>query len=452
VLLVFLLIRLIRQEPMTWSGFRALYFAAYTVAVAITLTQWMLNTSLSRALREAHKNHAKAVRSQSFLKERTDELAAVNAALQKRTLQLQTAVQISQATASWLELEELVQHSVKLVRERFDLYYVGLYLVDESKQWAVLRASTGEAGRGIPPQGHRLEVGDTSTVGGCIARAQVHGGPDLDTASDRSPIKASSLLPGARSQIALPLRSRGRAIGALDVQSTAHEAFSHEDIAVLQMVADQLAVVIDNARLFSETRTRLEKMGARQRRAVQDRWADAASAQVVPSHERIRPDVTPLGRATVPQFFGESDQVDSSELSRAIEQVLAHQETLVQSDTGEKTGQAAVVVPLSLRGEVIGALGLHEPEGGRRWTADEIALVEAVADQMALALENARLLAETQQRARRDRLIAAITAKVRSSRDPETILRTAVRELAAALGTDRALVQVGTGTPSDELS
>jgi GAF domain-containing protein len=412
----------------------------------------MLNTSLSRALREAQEGHARAVRSHSFLKERADELAAVNAALQKRTLQLQTAAQISQAAASWLELDELVQHSVKLVRERFDLHYVGLYLVDESQQWAVLRASTGETDGGIPPQDHRLEVGDASTVGGCIARAQVYSGPDLDTAPGRSPVKASSLLPGSRSQIALPLRSRGRTIGALDVQSTAHEAFSHEDITVLQMVADQLAVAIDNARLFSETWARLEEIGARQRHAAHGQWADAGSAQATPSHDRIRSDVTPLGQATAPQIFGEPGQVDLSQISRAIEQALAHQETLVQADTGDKTGRAAVVVPLSLRGEVIGALGLHEPEGRRRWTDDEIALVEAVADQMALALENARLLAETQQRARRDRLIAAITAKVRSSRDPETILRTAVRELAVALGTDRALVQVGTGTPSDELS
>ena len=112
-----------------------------------------------------------------------------------------------------------------------------------------------------------------------------------------------------------------------------------------------------------------------------------------------------------------------------------------------------MVVPLSLRGEVIGALGLHGAEDRRRWADDEIALIEAVADQMALALENARLLEETQQRARRDRLIANITAQVRSSRDPETILRTAVKALGTALNTDRALVRLGTGTqPSDQQS
>jgi GAF domain-containing protein len=169
--------------------------------------------------------------------------------------------------------------------------------------------------------------------------------------------------------------------------------------------------------------------------------------------------VTPVGSAKAPESFGAPSQAGLDEtsasspepLSRAVEQVMTHQETVVQLDMSAGTGQAALVVPISLRGEVIGALGLHETEGGRQWAEDEIALVEAVADQMALALENARLLEETQQRARRDRLIADITARVRSSRDPETILRTAVRELGAALGTDRARVQIGTGIqPSDK--
>jgi GAF domain-containing protein len=458
VLLILLLVRLVWQEPMAWSGFRALYFAAYTVAVAIMLIQSIFNSSLSRALREAERSRARAVRSQSRLKERADELATANAVLHKRTLQLQTAAQISQTAASWLDLDELVQRSVKLVRERFDLYYVGLFLVDENsadagKQWAVLRAGTGEAGRRMRAQGYRLEVGDTSKVGWCIAHAQTYSGPDLGARSRRSPAKASSLLPGARSEIALPLRSRGRAIGALDVQSTSHQAFSQEDIAVLQMVADQLAVAIDNARLFSEIQAKLDDMEARPQRATREQRTDSMPTQAAPSYGRIRPSVTSLDRTTAPEGLGELGGSNFDGLGRAVEQAMTHHETFVQSGVDDGTGRAAMVVPLSLRGEVIGALGLHETEGCRRWTDDEIALVEAVADQMVLAIENARLLEETQQRAKRDRLIADITAQVRSSRDPETILRTAVRQLGAALGTDRALVQLRTGAkPSDEQS
>jgi GAF domain-containing protein len=450
VLLVFLLIRLVWQEPMTWLGFRALYFAAYTVAVAIMLIQWIFNSSSNKALRKAEKGRARAVRSQSLLKERADELATANALLHKRTLQLQTAVEISQAAASWLDLDDLAQHSVKLMSERFDLHYVGLFLVegpnaDTDRQWAVLRAGTGEAGHQMVAQGYRLEVSDTSGVGWCIARAQAYSGPDLGTASRRSPAGVSSLLPGARSEIALPLRSRGRAVGALDVQSTEHEAFSEEDVAVLQTVADQLAVAIDNAQLFAQTRARLEEREADQDRAGRRRRPDSASMEAAHSYERTRPGAILSDNVTAPEGLGE--------LNRAFEQAVTRQETIVQTDAGDGRGQATVVVPLSLRGEVIGALGLHGAEGGRQWADDEIALVEAVADQMALALENARLLEETQQRAKRDQLIAEITSQVRSSRDPETILRTAVRALGMALNTDRALVQLGTVTqPSDQQS
>jgi len=454
VLLVFLLIRLIWQNSMLWSGFHVLYFAAYVVAIAITLIQWMFNSSLIRALREAKERNAEATHSQTLLEERAGELATANALLQKRTLQLQTAVLISQTAASVLDPDELVGQAVNLIRERFNLYYVGLFLIDESGQWAALKAGTGDAGRRMLEQGYRLEVGDTSTVGWCTANAQARTAPDLDgmrsngrtkhsTEHSRgSLVEVNPLLPETRSEIALPLRSRGRVIGALDVQSAEREAFSQEDVAVLQAVADQVAVAIDNAQLFAEIQAKLEEIEARQKRDVREQWADFLSTQTVPSYERTRPGVTPLDDATVSEGAGE--------LGRAVKQALARQEAVVQPDTSNGAGQATLVVPISLRNEVLGALGLHETEGGRRWTDDEIALIEAVADQMALAIENARLLEETRRRAERERTIAGITAQVRSSMDPETILQTAVRELGAALGTDRTFVRLGTGTQPPE--
>ena len=129
---------------------------------------------------------------------------------------------------------------------------------------------------------------------------------------------------------------------------------------------------------------------------------------------------------------------------------MTQRKMVVKSSTGNKTEQAALVVPIRLRDEAIGVLGLQETKDGRRWTEDEVTLIETIADQMALAIENARLLTDTQQRAERERVIANITAQVRASMDPETILQTAVRELGAALGTDRAFVRLGTGQQTDK--
>jgi len=443
--LVFLLIRLIWQKPMIWSWFHTLYLAAYAVAIITTLIQWMLNSSLTRALRETEERHTEAVRSQTLLGERADALATANALLQKRTLQLQTAVLISQAAASVLDPDELVQQTVNLIRERFDLYYVGLFLTDESGQWAALQAGTGEAGRQMLAQGYSLKVGDTSTVGWCIANAQVRAAPDPDAMRFNGPtehshkqlVEINPLLPEARLEMALPLQSRGRTIGALNVQSTEREPFSQEDIAILQTMSNQIAVAIDNAQLFTEIRARLEEVEADQKRYVREQWADFLSARAAPGYERTRPGVTPLDETIMSEGVGE--------LSRAIEQAMSQREVVVQSDTGNGTGEATLVVPISLRGETLGALGLHETEDRRQWTDDEIALIESVADQMALAIENARLLDETRRRAERERLTADISTQVRASTEVDTILRTAIRELGRALRASDGLIRLEVG-------
>jgi len=454
VLLAFLLIRLMWQEP-SGAGLPSLYFAAYTVALAILLLQWMFNSSSTRALREAGERVTEATRSQTILEERADELATANALLQKRTLQLQAADQISQAVASVLDPNELAQQAVNLIRERFDLYYVGLFLIDESERWAVLQAGTGEAGRRMLARDYKVEIDDTSTVGWCMANAQVRiaPGPDVMDSNGRTehstePPRGSlsdvnSLLPEARSKMALPLRSRGQVIGALDVQSTGREAFSQEDIAVLQAVAERVAVAIDNAQLFAEIQARLEEMETSQRQSAREQWTDIAPTRAVTSYERARPDAIPLEDAAT--------SGDISALDRVIEQAMARREAVVQSNTGNGTEQAALVVPISLRGEPLGALGLHETGGKRRWTDDEIALIEAVADQMALAIENARLLEETQRRARQERHVADISARVRSSTEVDTILRTAIRELGRTLRASDGLIRLGSGDETASL-
>jgi GAF domain-containing protein len=437
VLLLSLLIYLVRQGPGVWSRSHTLYIAACAVAIFITLMQWTFNFSLSRALRQAEEKRAEAVRAQSLRKEQAHELATANALLQKRTLQLQAAAQISQATGSALDPDEVMERAVKLIRERFDLHYVGLFLIDESGQWAVLRAGTGDAGRRMLAQGYKLEVDGASTIGWCTAHGEVRIAPGLDTMSRRGLAEVNLLLPETRSEMALPLRSRGRVIGALDVQSTECEALCQEDIAVLQTVAAQVAVAVDNAQLFAEMQARLEEMETRPRHPVPARWADRLSARAAPAYERTRPGVAPLGDATVSGDVGALDQ--------AIEQAMARQEVVVQSDAGAGTGQAALVAPISLRGEALGVLGLHEAAGQRQWTDDEIALIETVADQMALAIENARLLRETQQRAERERLVADVSAQVRASTEVDTILRTAIRELGRALRASDGLIRLGAG-------
>lgn len=181
--------------------------------------------------------------------------------MERRNLQLTTAAQVSRAASSILDPDTLVQDTVDLVQKRFSLYYVGLFLVDQSgaqlgeaNRWAVLQAGTGEAGRVMKAQNHRLEVGGQSMVGQCIAAAQVQIWRGIEHHEDRFP---NPLLPETRSEMALPLISRGEVIGAMTFQSSQPGDFSEADISVLQTMADQVANAILNTRLYTQTENAL---------------------------------------------------------------------------------------------------------------------------------------------------------------------------------------------------
>ncbi|MGD9099758.1 MAG: GAF domain-containing protein, partial [Anaerolineae bacterium] len=181
------------------------------------------------------------------------------AALERRNTQLQTAAEVSRAASSILGLDELIQQTVDLVRERFDLYYAGLFLVEQSEagEWAVLQAGTGDAGREMVEEGHKLKVGGKSMIGWCVANKQARVALDVDKETVRFD---NPHLPETCSEMALPLISWGQAIGAMTFQSTQEGTFSDEDVATFQTMSDQLAAAIDNARLYDAARSRAEEL------------------------------------------------------------------------------------------------------------------------------------------------------------------------------------------------
>lgn len=179
-----------------------------------------------------------------------------SAALQRRSTLLQVGAEVSRAATAILDPHLLAKQAVKLVQTRFDLYYVGLFLVDEAGQWAVLQAGTGTAGRKMLAQKHRLPLTETSMVSWAILHRQARIALDVGEEAVRF---SNPLLPETRSEIALPLISRGEALGAITVQSSQEAAFSREDISSFQSMADQLANAITNARLYEQLQRELEE-------------------------------------------------------------------------------------------------------------------------------------------------------------------------------------------------
>lgn len=187
----------------------------------------------------------------------------MNATAEHRAMWSQTAAEVSQAAATILDPDELLERVVNVVHDRFGLYYAGLFLMEESfaesevqQGWAALRVGTGEAGRRLVDQGHRLRVGGASMIGQCLATME----PRIAMDVGKEPVRFDNpWLPEARTELALPLVSRGRALGALSIQSDRPAAFSQQDVTVLQSMADQLAIAIDNAHLIEKARSRAER-------------------------------------------------------------------------------------------------------------------------------------------------------------------------------------------------
>lgn len=183
--------------------------------------------------------------------------------LQHSRNQLFTAAEVAKSIITLLDPQTLIQYTVNLICERFDFYYVGLFLLDESGDYAVLQAGSGEAGRQMLAAGHKLAVGGHSMIGWSVAHAQPRIALDVGEEAVRFD---NPFLPETRSEMALPLVAHGQVFGALTVQSTREAAFSAEDIAILQAMVDQLAVAIQNAHLFAAAQQEI----ARRRQAEEE--------------------------------------------------------------------------------------------------------------------------------------------------------------------------------------
>ena len=343
----------------------------------------------------------------------------------ERTRGLQTAAEVSRAITSVLDPDELLDQVVNLACERFGLYYVGLFLVDKEQEFAILRAGTGEAGKNMLEQGHKLGVGSESMIGQCV----ILGEPRITQDTGDEAVRfVNPYLPDTRSELALPLRARGQVIGAMTVQSVEEAAFDETNIAVLQTMADQVAVALDNARLFDESQTALKEMEGIQHRYLGQAWAEYLQSTQTTGYETEHPTLPLLGDTILPQ----------------IQQAITQKSTVTQQSYPHASASphSALVTPIALRGAVIGALGIHDDDETRQWSDEEVALVDAIAERMALAAENLRLLDETQRRAAHEQLVGRISSRVRSSLDPDTILKTTVQELGRALGTRLVTIEV----------
>lgn len=365
------------------------------------------------ALREANQELTFA---RETLEQRVIERTAD---LEQRSDYLAASAEVSRFASSILDRDALIRDVVTLIHERFGLYYVGLFLLDGRREWAILRAGTGKAGEAMLARGHRLRVGEGSMVGWCIEHNQARIAQEAELDVERA---ATSELPDTRSEAALPLRSRGRVLGALTVQSDQPGIFGRDTVAALQVMADQIATALDNANLYAESQTALETERRAYNEASQQAWQRLLQIE---SETGFRYD------------RGETHRVEGSWAPEMILAVDRAQMVEADVDSG-----VTVAVPLVVRGQVVGVMQLDKTGEGATWTGDDRSYLAAIAEQLAIALDGSRLYGETQRSAVREQALGEITANLARSLDVEGVLQTVVRELGQTLPVDEVSVWI----------
>jgi GAF domain-containing protein/HAMP domain-containing protein len=311
--------------------------------------------------------------------------------VQERTRLLKATNDIAKVSSSILDPDELLARVINLFTEQFNYYYAAIYLLDPGEKWAELKEATGEAGKVLKQNRHRLELLGKSMVATCIRERM----PRIaqNTSEEKQRVE-NPLLPYTRSEIALPLTAGDRVLGALNVQSTRPADFGSQVIETMQNMTAQVAIALENARLFQEARQRIKEMRAIQQQYLLEGWGSLS-----------------LNREELEYAVGESNEANSQKF----------------------------VTPISLRDQIIGQIAL---EGTSDLSVDQKNLVDAVAAQAAIALENARLVNESRQIAVRERMLAEISSRIWASNTIEAVLQTAIRELGRRLDASSATIKL----------
>lgn len=340
------------------------------------------NFTISALKRKFIFEHNNYLAAESNINDLQVELESQKTALEKRVFQLRTASEISQTTSSILDQQLLLQKVADLIKDRFDLYYVGIFLIDEAREYAVLRYGTGEAGRRMMAAKHKLAVGGYSMIGWATQTRKSRIALDV---GEEAVHFDNPLLPDTRSEMALPIASATTVYGAMSIQSTLVNAFDENDVLILQSVADSLSISLENAASFQKNQKALEDIRILNRAYLKQAWWDPLDVE-----RNLRMD------------FENPQAVESPINPNLIE------------------------IPLLLRDEKIGKINLEIE--GNELPSETQEFLKSLSSQTIVALENARLIEESHMAALQEQQLNTLSQQFSRASSIEEILKTAVIE------------------------
>jgi len=403
--------------------------------------------------------------------------------IQRRSAQLETSAEVSRIASTILDPSELLPEVVELIKKGFNLYYAGIFLIDvdgdltgESNKWAVLHAGSGFQGQQLLEAGHKLEIGGNSMIGSAIATAEARIA--LDVGSEAVFFR-NPYLPDTRSEMALPLISRGQVLGALTIQSDQEKSFTPEDITSLQTMSDQLANAIENAHLFEQTEARAEElvvlneMGAAFAQADNEEFIndniykytsmlmDTSQFYVSLYHEEEQVISFPfvmMDGERVTKDHHEFDQWYARPVGTGLTgYIIENKLPILIDNNAEKTLQdlglpflrfgeetlSWLGVPMIIGDRILGVISVQSETTPNLYNRHHLDLLTTIASQAAVAINNTRLFNQEQDRAKQEHTVRTITDKVRRGTDTMNMMQIALEELSQVLNADMSSIQLG---------
>lgn len=395
-------------------------YAGTVVTIFMTIVRQLVitreNADLIEELNIASEQlQANAVILEQRVAERTRELT-------EQTNRLHLVAQAARDITSATSLDNLLNLSTSLILERFKLYHAGIYLLDTKREHAALVSSPTEAGRLMIANGHKLGVGSTSVVGRVASTGEPRIALDIELDSTRPD---TPLLPASRSEMALPLKVENRTIGVLDVQSDRSEAFNENDIATMQILADQLGMAIERARLLQQVEENLKEIQLVSGESTRTSWRSLAERGML--------------KNTGYRFDNVRIQPVNAANDLGVTAMQSGKLTVQQEGGDSQPRQALAAIPIKLRGQPIGVITVRLREG---YNANTIATLEQAVERLAASLESARLFEEARLRADREQAISQVTTAISSAPEFDAILRTTVEEIGRSLGNSEVSIQL----------
>jgi GAF domain-containing protein len=389
----------------------------------------------------------------------------------RRAEQFKAVAEVGQAVSGLIDLDNILTKTVNLIRNQFGFYHVSIFLLNERRTWAIVRASTGEIGKIMVERPHRLAVGSQSIVGYVTGTGKPRIA--LDVGQDAVHFN-NPLLPNTHSEMALPLLHRNQVMGALDVQSELAGAFDQEDIETLQIMANQLSTAIVNAQLFEQTQQRLLEHGQLYNISAKTsatlNLREAANSLVIETAEAL--DVAQCVLSVLDENETVtliSDHIRSSASLRGLknkklnarqtatlskvldtgEEVVIHVDDLTSAELVHEIdylkkhkGSAMAVTPVLLRKRVIGFLEVYDNKPGRRLSQANLAFLDSVALQAANAIQNARLFESAQKSLERTQALYRLSHYLAGATDRKPTFETILAEYLKLLNLDRGSVML----------